>query len=243
MNLRKEIFSLSRYFKIFKTGKKGVYVEGLSGPRRRVFLPFILNENISCLIGMILGDGHLKKEKKRIAFEVTQKSLVELFLSLMKKSFLINGSIKKRIEKLENRKQRYYTNITNAPIYILLNKVYNIPIGKKSRIIEVSPLILKGNKRVKLFFLFGVLLTDGGRRRRGFGFSSSSKSFRDNVFTLLSEFEIKCSLDEWKHKTYKKIYYGLFFKKAELSKLMRECRSGQTGQILQELRKKFFVEG
>ena len=242
MNLTKEINRISNKIKIYKEDKNHIIARGVTGPERIVSLPKDLDEDLSCIIGMILGDGHLTKNKGRVSFEVSDQWLSDLFTIIVEKTFSVEPSSMTIVDKRQNRRRRYRIDINCAPIYWFLNKVFEIPIGKKSSIIKVPALILNSNNSIKNAFLIGVLLTEGGKRGRGYGLSSASKNFRDGVVNILNQTDIRCYLDEWEHKNYKKSYYGLRFGKKEIPKIMRGCRSGLTGQILQGFSKKFLDE-
>lgn len=84
------------------------------------------------------------------------------------------------------------------------------------------------------------MLTEGGKRHRGFGLSTASKQLWQDLVTLFKDIEIKVKVDKWIHKKYKKEYYGLSFRKDEFPKIMQGYRSGQTDQILAKI---FMQEG
>lgn len=73
------------------------------------------------------------------------------------------------------------------------------------------------------------MFTEGGKRRRGYGLSTASKQLCDDLSDLFLEIGIPNTKDKWIYKRYKKEYYGIVFKTAYYTNLMRECRSGQTG--------------
>ena len=54
----------------------------------------------------------------------------------------------------------------------------------------------------------------------------------EGLIKIFEELNISTWKDKWIYKKYDKEYYGITFKPNELKILMRECRSGQTGQIL-----------
>ena len=223
--------NIFKNYKISNESKTHFKIKSITGPSRLVKIPKELDENLAIFVGMILGDGHLDKNKKRISLDSTDLRLIRAFKALIEINFDFKIKIKKYQDKRPNRKLRYYTYTDNSAIYTLLNKVYNVPASKKSAIISVPEKIKKSGKNIKIAFLMGVFVTDGGKRHRSFGLSSKSKLFRDGLINILNELNIKTHKDEWINKKYRKRYYGLYFNKRNLE-TMRECRSGQTGQIL-----------
>ena len=211
-------------------------VKAKTGPSYPTKIPLSLTNELAFLIGIILGDGHLTKNKKRIALEMSNSEIVYSTKKLFELLFGIRLTIHQRQDKRPNRKLRYYFYVYNSMIYHLFNKI-GVPIGNKSRIISVPDLIKKSSEVVRKSFLLGVFCAEGGKRRwRYYGLSSSSREFRDDVVNLLKSIGIDVKKDKWLYKKYKKEYFGLYFEKESL-KTLRECRSGQTGRILNRLQK------
>lgn len=219
--------------------KNYVYVRAKRGPSKTIKLPLKLNQDLACLVGIIIGDGNLKKDKQRVTIELIDKDLMEkiqklIFILFNKKTILYT-----RLDKRPNRKPRYCMNINNAAIYDLLNQTFEIPKGNKCRIVRIPKVIKEGKLNEKKAFIIGLFSADGGRRHgKGVGLSTSSKTLRRELSNLLKELKIIHKKDEWVNKKYKKRYFGLYFTRENLKSLMWECRSGQTGQILDSLIKK-----
>ncbi len=212
-----------------------------TGPSQITKIPLQINEGLAFLTGIILGDGHLTKSKKRIALEMTNLKTIIATKNIIQNIFEIKIGVHKRLDKRENRQLRYYFYIYNSMIYHLLNQL-GIPIGKKSDIVYVPYLIKNSKDSIKKAFLLGVFCAEGGKRRwKYYGLSSSSQKFRDGVYDLLKDLKIEVRKDQWVYKKYKKEYFGLYFEKSFL-KNMRECRSGQTGRILNELQNSLEVQ-
>tara|TARA_Y100000310_G_scaffold250395_1_gene256596 strand:+ start:304 stop:1026 length:723 start_codon:yes stop_codon:yes gene_type:complete len=222
--------------KFLKETKGKILTKATTGPSKIVRIPTEMTEELACFIGIILGDGTLNKSKKRITLELINKELIQGIARLTNKIFAYNPRIFSRQDKRPNRKEGHYFYIDNSSIHQYLNKVFKIPAGKKSNLIKVPDQILKSNKEILIGFFIGIFVTDGGKRHRGYGLSTASKEFRDDLSTILSKLNIEHKTDKWVHKKYKKEYYGLYFKKEEMFK-MQECRSGQTGWILRASKK------
>lgn len=231
MNYNDKVIDSQKELKeILKTPNE-IYVKAKFGPSQKTRIPLILNEELSFFVATIIGDGHLKKSKYQINLELSNKNLLKsikkMCLYLFNRSFNI-CKVKERV----NRKQSYSMCIDSKAIHQLLNQVHEIPIGKKSHIVKIPKYIFISDKSLKAAFLIGIMVTEGGKRRRGFGLSTASKQLWEDLVILFNEVGIKVKTDKWTHKKYKKQYYGISFKKEFLSILKRECRSGQTGQIL-----------
>ena len=115
-------------------------------------------------------------------------------------------------------------------IYKLLEEVFEIPPGRKSHIVKVPKHIVNSNQQIKRAFLQGIMATEGGKRRRGFGLSTASEQLWKDLRELFENINIPVLIDKWEHKKYKRNYYGISFKKDHMESLRWECRSGQTGR-------------
>lgn len=231
----KEVIECLNSLKIEKRNKKEVYVRARFGPSKLTKIPLSISNELATFVGMVLGDGHLKQNKFQISIELSNKNLINIFGDLC--IYLFNRKVNIYSRERQDRKRSYYCVLDSKAIYILLNKLYNVPSGKKSNIISVPVIVKHNNKDIKRAFLTGVLVTEGGRRRKGIGLSSASKIFRNDIAELFMDFGMRVHLDEWEHKKYKKKYFGLYFKVKELPRLVRGCRSGQTDQILKSFLK------
>lgn len=191
------------------------------------------------LPGLIIGDGHLHGKKKRISIELRDKELIFRIKNLFYATFKINPSIYLRKVRTKNKKKSHILQIDNSPIYNYFNNILEIPSGKKSNIVKVPKLIKKSITSHKKSFLIGLFLADAGKRNYQVRYTSASKHLRDEVSELLTGLNIQNFKDQWKHKTYKKEYYGLYFRRKLINLLLRGCRSGQTGQIQNSFIMKF----
>ncbi len=200
------------------------------GPSKETKIPLKISKELSFFVATIIGDGHLKKSKKQISIELTDFKLLEQIqeycIQIFKRKFNIN-----LVKRRDGRKQSWQIPMDSKAIYDLLNKTFEIQIGKKSHIVKVPEFIKRSNEGVKKSFLQGIMLTEGGRRRRGYGLSTASKELQEGLVDLFSDIKIPTTKDKWIYKKYKKEYYGLIFKKEYYPFLMRECRSGQTGYV------------
>ena len=230
MNYAKSAINSQKDLKLITKTKNYIITKAKYGPSKETKIPLKLTKELSFLVATIIGDGHLRKSKRQILIELTDISLLkriqEYCIQTFNRKFNINP-VKLRLGK----KPSWQIPMDSKAIYNLLNQTFEIPIGKKSHIVKVPEFIKKSNKKIKKSFLQGIMLTEGGKRRRGYGLSTASKTLQEELFNLFADIGITTTKDKWLYKKYKKEYYGLIFKKEYYSFLMRECRSGQTGYV------------
>lgn len=229
MKYVEQVINSQKELKIIKKTNKALYSKAKFGPSKITRIPLIINSDLTFFVGAIIGDGHLRKEKFQITIELTNYGLLDKLKKICNKEFRRDFNISNKIKRI-NRKPTKYLIIDSKAIFNLLNNVFEIPMGKKSHIVTVPKQIILSSKKNKIEFLKGIMATEGGKRKRGYGMSTASKQLRDEICQLLNEIEIKTNIDQWIHKRYKKTYYGLVFKKDRYS-LMGRCRSGQTGDV------------
>jgi len=183
-------------------------------------IPKQVTPDLAWLSAAIMCDGHLRKTKKKIYFEVTDRNLVKKFRDTFCRIF----QLPEQNLEVYNRPQSVKTLIRyaarNMPAVHFLHKFFEIPAGKKCDIIEVPTIIRHSSLEIKKSFLKGVFDTDGGKRGGGLGLTSASKRFRDQISYLLTDFGIKAKNDDWINKLYNKKYYGLRFRKDERSSFL-----------------------
>ncbi|MEK6948182.1 MAG: LAGLIDADG family homing endonuclease [Nanoarchaeota archaeon] len=233
MNLKEEFSK----FRLVKEDEKYIYVKGTRGVPKIVKISKVLTHDMYFLAGVILGDGHLKKDKTRISIELTDKEKLQSINKMFELTFGLQSiRIHPIRDKRENRKLRFLSYIDSAPIYHLFHEIFQIPRGKKSHKIFVPKFVFNAPLTIKKYFLLGVFITDGGKRSgiNSKGLSTASLEFRDGISRLLRDVLIIDKHDQWLNKKYRKVYYGLYFHKKYI-KNMRGFQSGQMDQILEYL--------
>ncbi len=225
-----KILESQKYLKIISRDEKEIIVKAKFGPSKPTRIPLTLNEDLSFLIAAIIGDGHLKKSKFQITIELTNKKLLEhikkICFDLFKREFNIRD-----VKIRKGRKKTFVIGIDSKAIYNLIQEVFEVPAGKKSHIVKIPDFIKKSNKKIKIAFLKGIMATEGGKRRRGFGLSTASEDLWRDLIILFEEVGIPVFKDSWIYQKYKKKYYGLYFREEHMNKLKWDCRSGQTGDV------------
>lgn len=181
------------------------------GSKKIVRIPSKLTEDLAYFIGVILGDGCITSKKYRIIIEKGNKKYME---TTLKKLFADLFDLSLRITPYRNY---WRMQVRNKALWTYLNKVFEIPRGKKTEEIRVPNVIKKETLKIQNNFLAGVLDTDGGKRGRTFGFTSANKNFRDEIIEILNKNEIIPIRDKWYNKNYQKSYYGWRLKNKDIS--------------------------
>ena len=200
---------------IIKESNLFIKVKSKTGPSPIVKLPKNNCSNLLILLGLILGDGHLKKAKPKIVYESIDYELVNYVKKLLRDIFSLNCTLRTR-----NRRNQtfYYIEPNNRAVQDYLNKIFNVPIGKKSHIISM-PNRLNTQEKAQLFI--GYFLADGGFRQKGLGITSKSSKIIDDLEILFNELNLKSTKEKWYNKKYKGWYYSIKFKTQQLTELLR----------------------
>ena len=228
--MKKEVIKSQESLKIISKNDKEIITKARFGPSKETRIPLYIQEELSFFIATIIGDGHLKKDKFQITIELSNLNLLQYIKNICESVFDRKFNINP-IKIREGRKQTYVLVMDSKAIYNLLKDVFEIPPGKKSHIVYVPKYIKNAENKIKLSFLKGIMATEGGKRRRGYGLSTASKQFWEDLIDLFNDVKIPVLKDKWMHKKYKKVYYGLSFREEYMEKLKWGCRSGQTGDV------------
>ncbi len=232
MDYKNEVFRLSDRMRLISINKNHIRVQARYGPSRIVQIPVSINGDLSCLVALIIWDGHLSKYKFRTSIESSNKELLDSVSKITQSLFGIKTLVKK-IKKRDRKKQTYHLSIYSKAVQELLSLVFDIPGGKKSDIVRIPKHILHAKEEVKSAFVSGLLAAEGSRKdKKRVRICSASKKLLSDTRDILNDLNIESYIESWVNKTYKKEYYSLSFKRYHLDSLMRGCRSGQTGQIL-----------
>ena len=232
MNYEEKVLNLGKSMRIISLEKDSLNVQSRYGPSKIVKLPLKINPDLSCFIAVVIGDGHLSKEKFRTTIESSNKELLEVLSSIINKLFSMNTNIKE-IKKRERKKQTYHLSAYSKAVQELLSLVFNIPRGKKSDFVKIPEEIHKAKDSIKAAFVIGLLAAEGSRRgEHSVRICSASQDLLIGTKKLLLDLKIPSKTESWINKKYKKQYYSLSFKRTYLRSLTRGCRSGQTGLIL-----------
>lgn len=205
--------------KVLKIDSDKIYLKPIRGGRT-VTVSLKLTPGMAYFVGLVLGDGHLTKVKYKIIFEVANRNLANRFSDVVAKIFSTKIKYSLVHDNRPNKKLRYRFELNSKPIHKLLTDVFQVPSGKKSDIIFVPRIIKDSEPEFKTAFLRGVFETEGGKRSHGFGISTASRTFRDDVVSILKEFGVSCYTEQWYNKAYEKHYFGLIFKQDSVNKFL-----------------------
>ena len=237
MKYRDKVFILGDRMRLITLNKKYVSVQAKYGPSKVVKIPLVISPELSSLVALVIGDGHLMKEKFKTTIESSNKNLLKVLVFIIKKLFDIKASIK-NIKKRDRKKQTYHLTVYSKAVQELFSIVFNISRGKKSNIVKVPEEIYKGENKIKEAFIIGLLAAEGSRKGKyNVRICSASKDLVMGTQRILLDLHINSRIESWINKKYKKEYYSLSFKRYHLDSLMRGCRSGQTGLILSIFKK------
>lgn len=235
MNYKEKAIKSQESLKLLLKSEKSLTTKAKFGPSKETKIPLEINEEIALLSSSIIGDGHLKKSKFQITLEATNPSLPKIIQRICLKQFERKFNITP-VKSRKNKKDTTTIRIDSKSIFLLLNIALDIPSGKKSRIVKVPEEVKKSNNSIKAAFIIGILLTEGGKRRRGIGISSASETLRDDVVKLLRDLKIKAYIDKWTHRKNKKEYYGFYFKEKEIKNIIRQCKNEKIRQDIKKFR-------
>lgn len=228
MNYRESIINSLKELETKSVNNREIKVRALRGPSKVTRISLKINEPIACFIAAIIGDGHLRKDKFQIVLDGFNKELIWAYQKLSNNLFERDFNI---FTREENMKERYCLVMDSKAIYNVLKEVFEVPSGKKSHIVKVPSFIKTANKSIKCAFLIGIMTTEGGKRRRGFGLSTASKILRNDLTILFEDIGINAKIDEWINRKYNKSYYGLSFKKNQIQIMLNKCKNKSVRDI------------
>lgn len=143
----------------------------------------LLDENLAMWIGLLLTDGHLAKSQRSVQFSSADNRHIDLFVSLTEKVFGVTP-------KIYNHKTAKSARCSGDP-WVVASAF--MPIGSKSKTVELPELIAKSPRNVIESFFAGCIEGDGcvgGGRLR---ITTGSEKFASKVCRLLSSLGIRCS--------------------------------------------------
>ncbi|MBI5872515.1 hypothetical protein HZB88_05555 [archaeon] len=190
MDYQKGVLELSNRMRVVSIDKNTVYLQARYGPSPIVKIPLKISEDLSCFVAIVIGDGHLKKNKFVTSIEVSNRKLLVILSKIIFKLFSIRTVIKK-VKKRMGKKQTYHLTIYSKAVQELLNIIFGIPRGKKSSIVNIPRPILLENKNIQSSFMVGLLVTEGSKKgRRRVRISTSSKVLTMGIQKVLNNFGI-----------------------------------------------------
>lgn len=169
-------------------------------------------EELALFFGMLCGDGCLTRSHNGEGYRVypidfvnTDKNKVIIFNRLLNNLFGIKGKIYPR--KRKNRKLIWTMRKHCRNVYEEI-KTLGFPEGVKRDVLRIPALIKKGTKNEKIFFVKGLIITDGSiKKDGGILFHLGSKLFLEDLSNLIKDIiKIKKPIKEFmqlnKYKSY-----------------------------------------
>jgi len=144
---------------------------------KAIKVPKELDEDLAYLAGALVSDGHLSKSS--------------IDISCYESGF--KDSVKDKLTKKFGRFDSYYQDnrvyLCNLFAPFFFNKVFNIPIGKKSRIVGIPEIIFKSDDKVVSSFIKGLFDGDG-TCRGGLSYKTYSQDLAEGLTYLLARLGI-----------------------------------------------------
>ena len=208
------------------------FYENIDGHTIRYDLPTEMNENLATMLGMIVADGCVANDRRRITYGKNQKDVSEYFAYLAKEIF--NYDIK--IHHIDGICGGiYHADISS----VYLNKYFSLIGGLRPNDKYVPDCILKSSRKIQCAFIKG-LFEDGTVNCKNdkfdhIEFSSCSKKLIKQVKIMLLNLGIICTQRERRNIYFLYIYkrdakifvnnIGFINKKKQenLEKCLQEC--------------------
>ena len=122
------VLSLANRMRIISLDKKNIYLQAKYGPSKIVKIPLKISEDLACFVAIIIGDGHLRKNKFTTSIEISNKELLIILSKVISELFDIKPVVKK-VKKRDGKTQTYHLTIYSKAVQELLNIVFEIQKG------------------------------------------------------------------------------------------------------------------
>jgi len=232
VDYKTEVLKLAKIMRTDSLDGESIYLRAKYGPSKSVKVPLRMTEELVCLVGMIIGDGHLKKNQFTTTIEISNKRTLEILSQIIFQLFDIKTTVIP-VRKRDGRLQTYHLTVYSKAVQELLSQVFEIPKGKKSNIVDVPKNVTIQEKSIQNAFIIGLLITEGSRKdRKRVRLASSSERLLRNTQKMLTNLNIQSYVTKWTYKKYKREFYELSFKKVYLDNLSERCKSEKVCQIL-----------
>jgi len=172
---------------------------GLMRSKITVKIPLYINEDFAELMGLILSDGSIIRN--RIIFFNNDPMLRRRFKTLVKKVFGINCR-----EKMFNTVLGVEV---NSALIVRLLKILGLPDRRKSHNALVPEIVMKAPDNIAAAFVRGLFLGDGGFSKNVIEYTSVSKKLISGLSYLLARLGILYSVDVSSGKRYRLYITGI----------------------------------
>lgn len=156
-----------------------------------------LSEELAKIAGAVITDGYLHEEKRmfnsgrigqmsKIVIRDQDKDAIQLCCDWFNNVFDTNI-------KPKEGKNHWYISFNNKIVFRYFSKIFNIPVGNKSRIVKIPEIILNADSNIKKAFISSIFLFEGGiDHRTGYAeLGSMSKELIYGFSDILKEFGLE----------------------------------------------------
>jgi type IV secretory pathway ATPase VirB11/archaellum biosynthesis ATPase len=154
-----------------------IYGGGSKNKSKAIKVPGEIDEDLAYLAGALISDGHLSKEY--------------IDYSCFEEGF--KNSVKEKLLKIFGKFDSYYNDnriyLCNLFAPFFFNKIFDIPIGKKSTNVKIPSIIFKSDNKVISFFIKGLFDGDG-TVSAGLSYKTFSKELAEGLTYLLARLGI-----------------------------------------------------
>ena len=162
-----------------------------------------INSSLLEIVGYIAGDGHIAKDSESVFFNNSDIKLRRRFMELVKEAF----NIESKEEKPKNRVEKIA--VHSSVVKEILKRVFEIPQGKKARIISLKNVDqLPNDMSSSLLKALFTCESNVNVNKGEIEFSTASKNLAEQIAFLLQRFGIVCRVKEKLYKN--RIYYRIF---------------------------------
>ena len=181
------------------------------------------NQNLAYLFGLLIGDGSLpisntirpngNYQKRHMIYFISSSLdfVKKIYIPIFKGLFNLTPYIALRKEK---KNPLYEVRIESKILYnFLKNKGFTI--GRKAKIAKVPNM----PKKYEIYFLAGLLDTDGGKKGNGFGLSTASPYLAEFCIKWFKKLKFRHNSCPWHYKDH--IYHQVYVPKSEMFKLLK----------------------
>lgn len=141
--------------------------------QREIRIPTKLDEELSELIGIIIGDGHIKNDKNYRNYQiyVTGNLKDDITYFNRRVSYLFYKIFNLKFKIIRYERNNYFNAVVNSKLIVnFFNNSIGIPAGKKSHNLRIPVIILNSNLENQIAFIRGISDTD-----LGLGFKNKDK--------------------------------------------------------------------
>jgi intein/homing endonuclease len=164
---------------------------------KKVRLPKEVNVELAYLLGYLLGDGCLvdfRKKKFRTGnfkYEIKLASDREDFAANVIK-FLFKKIFGLDIRIYQTKHKMVEIFAQSKVLYVFLNKVCDVPIGKKKGKLTIPSIVKKSSEKIKAAFIAGFFDADGciHEKEKLIYFGQADENFLKEISQLLEELSI-----------------------------------------------------